>query len=91
LYDTVGNVYEWCQDWWAASYPGGSVTNWQQTNQNASYPYKIERGGAWGSEGAACRSAARIQDYPDERALANSPNALNATGFRIVLAPINPP
>ena len=92
LYDMVGNVHEWCQDWWAASYPGGSLTNWQgPANPKPSYPYKIMRGGSWEVDGVYCRSAARAQDYPDDRAQPDSnPYALNDVGFRIVLAPNNP-
>ncbi|MGD1084439.1 MAG: SUMF1/EgtB/PvdO family nonheme iron enzyme [Verrucomicrobiota bacterium] len=83
LYDTVGNVAEWCQDWFANSLPGGSVTNWQgPPASDPRDPYRIKRGGSWGSPAADCRSASRGQDYPDEYD--------NTTGFRVVLAPNNP-
>ena len=85
LYDTVANVDEWCLDWYAINYPGGSVTNWQgPASPDPNAPYRVKRGGAWSSYGWNCRSAARAENYPDDN------GADNSTGFRIVLAPNNP-
>ena len=59
LYDTHGNVWEWCQDW-RADYPSGSVTDpvGPSTGSN-----RVLRGGGWYSYARVCRSADRHSGY----------------------------
>ena len=61
LYDMIGNVWEWCGDWWHDSYTGAPANGgaWEETTGYA----RVLRGGSWAIHGADCRSARR-QDSP---------------------------
>ena len=63
LYDMLGNVYEWVQDWYG-DYPGGSVTDPRGSRTG---PNRVLRGGGWGSSARACRSADRVSNGPNNR------------------------
>jgi formylglycine-generating enzyme required for sulfatase activity len=76
LYDMHGELWEWCLDWWAASLPGGSVTNPAGPATGAN---RVVRGGCWYDAGRFCRSAYRT--YNPQTYFGND------TGFRVVLAP----
>jgi len=79
LYDMHGNVFEWCQDWWADYYAGGIAVDPQGPSTGL---YRVFRGGSWDNSARYCRSAGRSGTGPGY--------ASNYVGFRVVLAPAPP-
>jgi len=82
FYDMHGNVWEWCQDWWSDSLPGGIAVDPPGPAMGSN---RVIRGGYWGDwiyGGGGCRSASRYLSRP-------APGALDV-GFRVVLAPDQP-
>jgi len=72
LYDTHGNVWEWCLDWY-----GTPVSGYDPTGV-VSGSKRLKRGGAYNSNADICRSAFRVSD--------GTPSyASQSTGFRLVL------
>jgi formylglycine-generating enzyme required for sulfatase activity len=72
LYDMLGNVREWCWDWYGA-YPAGPVLD---PEGPASGEQRVVRGGSWHYYARDCRSAARGTFYPT--------SADDFVGFRVV-------
>ena len=60
LYDMIGNVWEWCADWYG-TYPTGSVTD---PTGPSSGSRRVFRGGAWNLVADGARSAGRDRDVP---------------------------
>jgi formylglycine-generating enzyme required for sulfatase activity len=75
LYDMLGNVDEFCQDWNGA-YPGGIVVDPQGPGAGL---YRVIRGGSFYSYARYVRSAYHGSINPDSRS--------GVFGFRAVLAP----
>lgn len=74
LYDMAGNVYEWCQDWYAYNYYDSSVVEPDNPMGPPQGVYRVLRGGCWKSLKDDLRCSHRHR---------NNPGAVNGTyGFR---------
>ena len=75
IFDTIGNVSEWCLDW-KANYSQESVVDPVGPSTGLGH---VIRGGSWSLEAALSRAATRSGVEPGVR--------LDGVGFRVVLAP----
>ncbi|MDP2898187.1 MAG: formylglycine-generating enzyme family protein, partial [bacterium] len=73
LYDMSGNVYEWCQDWYADKYP---LERQIDPTGPKSGSDRVARGGCWDGSASYCRSADRGRLSPSDRG--------SRVGFRLV-------
>jgi formylglycine-generating enzyme required for sulfatase activity len=74
LHDMHGNVWEWCQDWYAEDYYAKSPVDDPQGPREGSS--RVLRGGGWNNTPVSVRSAARDVEHPSFR--------LHSVGFRVV-------
>ena len=73
--DILGNVCEWCEDWYGP-YPSGSVTNPTGPTTGSS---RLLRGGYWCFSSNGCRVSQRSGYTPD--------NLFTGFGFRVARTP----
>jgi formylglycine-generating enzyme required for sulfatase activity len=65
LYDMVGNVWEWTEDCWNASYNGAPADGSAWTSGDCSR--RVVRGGSWSTYPVNLRAANRPWNAPDIR------------------------
>lgn len=77
LYDMLGNVFEWVQDWYVSrSYEEGTTPDSAAASSGS---YRVYRGCGWSSERKYCRPAFRAFNFPSQGQF--------TVGFRLVRTP----
>jgi len=80
LFDVHGNVWEWCEDWYAERYSMPKDGVREDVRGPTSGRFRVLRGGSVGNGADYCRAAARNWNEPD--------GSGSFSGFRVVLAAV---
>jgi formylglycine-generating enzyme required for sulfatase activity len=84
LYDMIGNVWQWTQDCYVASYGGRPADG--KAVERTPCQFRTARGGTWGDTPALTRSAARNYAPPPRMTVAEYRSA--GFGFRVATSDV---
>ena len=79
FYDMLGNVCEWCGDWYG-KYPMDDLTDYAGPQSGSN---RVIRGGGWTGDAESCRSFYRLTDWDGWDGVSDS-----NLGFRLCLVPM---
>ena len=82
LFDLYGNVWEWCNDFYAEDYYKKSPERDPRGPEKGNT--RVIRGGAWSSKAKQCRSSYRDQEYPEFTDVCFAADRNGLIGFRCV-------
>lgn len=82
LHDLIGNVWEWCQDYYQEDYYQQSLE--RDPTGPAKGESRVVRGGCWNSKPADCRSAYRSLEIPAFTDICFAKDIHGQIGFRCV-------
>ena len=66
LYDMLGNVLEWCLDWYVSNLSGGTDPKGATLVETQGSHYRVLRGGFYNTDYSLCNCSYRWQDYPSQ-------------------------
>jgi len=80
LYDMIGNVWEWCSDWYGSDYYRNCELGATDPKGPGPGPFRLLRGGSWDHSGDKCRASFRLNHFMGDPRVTDF-------GFRVARTP----
>lgn len=80
LYDMIGNVWEWCSDWYGSDYYKNCELGATDPRGPGPVPFRVLRGGSWDHQADKCRVSFRLNHFMGDPRVTDF-------GFRVARTP----